>query len=120
MNDEGQGKISFSPLSNGVAHTLCCKFNVEIEKQDKNVHSVYGPLGVVCKTDKVVEDGNSFFRALSQIINGSQKSHRKIRLAVVKYIENNGEKYMKFVGKDYASISVCFKVKDKVCWTFCY
>ncbi|XP_030578908.1 uncharacterized protein LOC115775538, partial [Archocentrus centrarchus] len=97
--------FSFNPLSSEVAQTLCCKFNVDFEKQAVKVHSVSGDLGGVCKTDKVVEDGNSFFRALSQVISGSQKSHRKIRLAVVKYMENHSEEHMTLVGNEYASVS---------------
>uniref|UniRef100_A0AAX7UK93 ATP-dependent DNA helicase n=1 Tax=Astatotilapia calliptera TaxID=8154 RepID=A0AAX7UK93_ASTCA len=103
LNDASQ--FSFSPISNGVAQSLCYKFNVDFQKQDNKVHTVYGHLGVVCKTNKVIEDSNSFFRALSEVISGSEKSHRKIRLAVLKYMENNGEEHMKFVVKDYVSIS---------------
>lgn len=93
LNNASQMKFSFTPLSIEVAQILCCK---------------------------VVEDGNSFFRALSQVISGSQKSDRKLRLAVVKYMEDNSEEHINLVGKDYASVSECLKVTNEICWTFCY
>eukprot|EP00064_Thunnus_orientalis_P024483 superscaffoldBa00010561_g24778 len=41
------------------------------------------------KNEKIVADGNCFFRAISQAVSGSQKHHRKIRLAVCKELERN-------------------------------
>ncbi len=46
-----------------------------------------------------------FFRAVAQVITGSEKSHRKIRIAVVNYMENHSEEHIKLVGKEFASIS---------------
>ncbi len=54
-------------------------------------------------------DKNGFFRAVAQAISGSQKSHRKIRLAVVKYIENNRKMYLNVLPKGYSSISEYIK-----------
>lgn len=52
-----------------------------------------------------MEDNNSFFRAVAEAISGSQKSYRKIRLTVVKYMEMHSDVHMNLVGKGYASVS---------------
>ncbi len=100
MENVDQMTFTYSPLSMEVAQTLCNKFNLNFERENIQEPTVYGSLGVVCKTEKVVKDGNSFFRAVAQVITGSEKSHRKIRLAVVKYMENHSEEHMKLVGKN--------------------
>ncbi|XP_016118254.1 uncharacterized protein [Sinocyclocheilus grahami] len=100
-----QMTFTYSPLSMVVAQTLCNKFNLNFERENIQEPTVYGSLGVVCKTENVVKDGNSFFRAVAQVITGSEKSHRKIRLAVVKYMENHSEEHMKLVAKEFASMS---------------
>lgn len=99
---ENAGKMTFkySPLSTEVAQSLCSKFYLNFERHDIQVPMIYGSLGVVCKTNKVVNDGKSFFRAVAQVISGSENSHRKIRRAVVKYMENHSEEHMKLVGKE--------------------
>lgn len=79
---------------------------MEFETQDIQVPTVYGSLGSVCKTQQIVEDHNSFFRAVSQVISGSQKGK-----TVVKYMENHSEEHMQFVGKDYVSMSDYIKSK---------
>jgi len=97
--------FTFNPLCTEVAQTLCRKCNVDFQKQHEQGPTVSGPLGIVCKTQKVKEDGNSFFSAISEVISGSQKSHRRIRLAAVKFMENHSNDHMKLVGKGYSSIS---------------
>lgn len=73
--------FDFNPLANEVAMSLCrVMCNVEFKKQDDVVHSEYGTLGAVC---------NNSFRSVSQTISGCKSSHRKIRPAVLKYIENH-------------------------------
>ncbi|KAA0701445.1 ATP-dependent DNA helicase PIF1 [Triplophysa tibetana] len=97
--------FTYSPLSTDVAQILCNTFKLDLVKENVQVSTIYGSLGVICKTDKVVKDASSFFRAVALFITGSQKSHRKIRLAVVKYMESEGEEHMKLVGKEFASMS---------------
>lgn len=53
--------FKYSPLSTEVAQIFCNKFNLIFERESIKVPIVYGSLGVVCKTDKVVKDGNIFF-----------------------------------------------------------
>lgn len=53
--------FTFRPMCSDVAKALCLKCNVEFERQEVQVHREYGSLGGVCKTDKIIEDGNSFF-----------------------------------------------------------
>ena len=53
----------------------------------------------------IVKDGNSFFRAVTQVISGSQKHYLKIRRAVIRHMEKDGGELMKLVGKEYLSMS---------------
>lgn len=96
--------LKFIPLLNDVAIILCSKCIMDFAKEIGVGPTISGSLGNVCKTDTVVQDGNSFFRAVAKVISGSEKSHRKIRLVVDKYMENHSE-HMKLVGKEYASVS---------------
>uniref|UniRef100_A0A8P4K4J2 ATP-dependent DNA helicase n=1 Tax=Dicentrarchus labrax TaxID=13489 RepID=A0A8P4K4J2_DICLA len=81
--------LQFNPLCGVVVDTLCKQLNVESEKVDL-VSTEVGPLGAPCLKEKIVGDGNCFFRAVSQAVCGTQKHHRKIRLAVVKHLKANG------------------------------
>ncbi|KAF0046106.1 hypothetical protein F2P81_002635 [Scophthalmus maximus] len=62
-------------------------------------------LGVPCKNESIVADGNCFFRAISQSVSGAQKYHRKIRLAVVKHLESNAVKYENILRSEYCSMA---------------
>ncbi|XP_051269404.1 uncharacterized protein LOC127370939 [Dicentrarchus labrax] len=81
--------LQFNPLCGVVVDTLCKQLNVESEKEDL-VSTEVGLLGAPCLKEKIVGDGNCFFRAVSQAVCGTQKHHRKIRLAVVKHLKANG------------------------------
>uniref|UniRef100_A0A8P4FZU0 ubiquitinyl hydrolase 1 n=1 Tax=Dicentrarchus labrax TaxID=13489 RepID=A0A8P4FZU0_DICLA len=81
--------LQFNPLCGEVVDTLCKQLNVDSEKVDL-VSTEVGPLGAPCLKEKIVSDGNCFFRAVSQAVCGTQKYHRKIRLAVVKHLRANG------------------------------
>ncbi|XP_050957725.1 LOW QUALITY PROTEIN: uncharacterized protein LOC127158760, partial [Labeo rohita] len=105
VKNAGEMTLKYSPVSTEVAQTICNELNLDFERDYVQVPIVYGSLGIVCKTHKVINDGNSFFRAVAQVISGSEKSHRKVRLAVVKYLENHKEEHIKLIGKEYASIS---------------
>ncbi len=56
-----QMTFTYSPLSMEVAQILCNTFNLNFERENIQEPTVYGSLGVICKTEKVVKDGNSFF-----------------------------------------------------------
>ena len=77
---------------------------MDFEKQDVQEHTEYGSLGAVCKTDTIVKDDNSFFRSVSQVICGSQRSHVKIRRAVVKYMANQSASHI-LLDKKYVSVA---------------
>ncbi|XP_062414175.1 uncharacterized protein LOC119206796 [Pungitius pungitius] len=94
----------FHPLTSDVAKSVCNLYNLSYEKQDVKLPTMSGSLGAVCKTRTIVKDKNSFFRAIAQAVSGSQKCHRKIRLAVVKYMEDQIDN-IKIIEKGYASIS---------------
>ena len=97
--------LKFSPVCTEVAKTLCSKCNVEFERQDVQVHTEYGSLGDVCKTNKIIEDGNSFFRSVSEVICGSDKSYPKVRRAVVNYMENHSAEHIKILDKEFVSVA---------------
>lgn len=79
--------------------------NVDFVKPSVPVFRRVGFLGVPCKNDSIVADGNCFFRAISQAVSGTQKYHRKIRLAVVQQLEKNCVKYQNILRSEYSSIS---------------
>ncbi|XP_058472555.1 uncharacterized protein LOC131445864 [Solea solea] len=97
-------ELVFNPVRNDVARTLCDKLHVESEKVD-DLFSIVGVLGAPCKKDTIVGDGNCFFRSVSQAVCGSQKNHRKIRLAVVKQLEDNAVAYESILRSEFSSVS---------------
>ena len=97
--------LKFKPLSLKVARTLCNKCDIDFEKQDVQGPKVSGYLGAVCQTESIVKDGNSLFRAVTQVISGSQKRHLKVRGVVVRHMEKDGGELMKLVHKQYKSMS---------------
>ncbi|XP_044191554.1 uncharacterized protein LOC122969696 [Thunnus albacares] len=99
-NDE----LVFCPLSVDVCQVLCTKLNVDYVKVTGPVSKEVGLTGVPCRNEKVVADGNCFFRAISQAVSGSQKYHRKIRLAVCKELERNAVQYQSILRSEYSSV----------------
>ncbi|XP_070407786.1 uncharacterized protein [Nothobranchius furzeri] len=95
---------AFTPLSADVCKTLCNMLKIDYDKHTSQDSTPCGTLGNVCKTEDIVEDGNSFFRAVAHSISGSQKGHRKVRLSVVSYMLKNTEQCQQFLGK-HASVS---------------
>ncbi|XP_057683515.1 uncharacterized protein LOC130910330 [Corythoichthys intestinalis] len=97
-------ELQFVPLRENVAQVLCTRLNIELQKVDSKSTQV-GHLGKPCKNEKVVGDGNCFFRAVSQAVSGTQNYHRKIRLAVVKQIEKNAILYQGLLRSEYSSVA---------------
>ncbi|XP_044191600.1 LOW QUALITY PROTEIN: uncharacterized protein LOC122969723, partial [Thunnus albacares] len=97
-------ELVFCPLSVDVCQVLCTKLNVDFVKVTGPVSKEVGLTGVPCRNEKIVADGNCFFRAISQAVSGSQKHHRKIRLAVCKELERNAGKYQSILRSDYSSV----------------
>nr|XP_061838349.1 uncharacterized protein LOC133620798 isoform X2 [Nerophis lumbriciformis] len=87
------GKLFFRPLGEDVCRALCSQLKVDFMKVGGLVHREVGYLGVPCLSEKIVPDGNCFFRAVSQAVSGSQKNHRKIRLAACRELEKNEARY---------------------------
>nr|XP_054591529.1 uncharacterized protein LOC129155826 [Nothobranchius furzeri] len=102
----------FTPMSADFCKTLCNRLKIDFEKHNSQESTSGGPLGNVCKTEHIIEDGNSFFRAVAHVISGSQKGHRKIRLAVVSYMSKNAEECENFLGKEHASVSEYIKTSQ--------
>ncbi|XP_042269742.1 uncharacterized protein LOC121898666 isoform X1 [Thunnus maccoyii] len=104
VSDVTSKKLWFDPICKDVAQALCTQFNVEFEKYDAPMPTEVGLLGTPCKNEKIVADGNCFFRAISQAVSGTQKNHRKIRLAVVKQLESNAADYKSILRSEYSSV----------------
>ncbi|XP_053179094.1 uncharacterized protein LOC128362380 [Scomber japonicus] len=105
VSDEMCKQLQFDPLSKEVAQLVCKRVNVEFEKVDEVVSVGVGLLGSPCKKENIVADGNCFFRAVSLAVSGTQKSHRKIRLAVVKHLEKNASQYNSILRSEYSSVA---------------
>ena len=88
VSDVRSKRLEFNPLRSDIAQALCKQLNVESEKLDL-VSTEVGALGAPCRNEQIVGDGNCFFRAVSQAVCGTQKNHRKIRLAVFKQLRAN-------------------------------
>ncbi|XP_078795313.1 uncharacterized protein LOC144988623 isoform X2 [Oryzias latipes] len=95
----------FNPLNRDVCQALCSMLNIEFQ----NFYAPPAPpislLGPPCTNEKIIGDGNCYFRAISQAVTGSQSSHRKIRLAVVKQMETNPDLYSWVIGREYSSVA---------------
>ncbi|XP_078032241.1 uncharacterized protein LOC144467462 [Epinephelus lanceolatus] len=98
-------ELLFHPLSVDVCKALCSKLNVDFGKVSGSVSTEVGLLGVLCLNERIVADGNCFYRAISQAVSGSQKHHRKIRLVVCKELERNADKYGSLLRSEYSSVS---------------
>ncbi|XP_029904306.1 uncharacterized protein LOC115357061 [Myripristis murdjan] len=97
-------ELVFRPLSVDVCRVLCSKLNVDCVKVGNPVSTEVGLLGVPCSKDRIVADGNCFFRAISQAVSGSQKHHRRIRLAVCKELQRNTDRYQSLLRSEYSSV----------------
>lgn len=104
VSDDKSRKLYFHPLCSDIAQDVCKKLDVESEKVDAIITKV-GLLGVPCTKDKIIADGNCFFRAISQAICGTQKFHRKIRLAVVRQLRKNAAAYQSILRTEYSSMA---------------
>lgn len=104
VSEVTNNKLVFSPISELVCQALCTQFNVEFEKISVTASTCVGLLGVPCKNESIVADGNCFFRAISQVVTGTQKHHRKIRFAIVKELERNAAIYRNILRTEYSSV----------------
>ncbi|XP_077378697.1 uncharacterized protein LOC144019426 isoform X12 [Festucalex cinctus] len=101
--------MQFEPIGKETALAICTRLKLEFEKPDAPESATVGLLGIPCQKEKIVNDGNCFFRAVAQAVSGSQKNHRKIRLAVVKQMESNAVKYKTFLRREYSSVEEYIK-----------
>ncbi len=93
-------ELVFHPLGVDV-----CQLNVDFVRVSGPVSTQVSLLDVPCRDEKIVADGNCFFRAISQAVSGSQKHHREIRLAVCKELEMNAETYQRILRSGYSCVS---------------
>ncbi|XP_077364609.1 uncharacterized protein LOC144009028 isoform X1 [Festucalex cinctus] len=109
MGNVTHKKMQFKPIGKQVVQDLCTRFKWDLEKLVVEESANGGLLGLPCQKEKIIGDGNCFFRAVSQAVCGSQKNHRKIRLAVVKQMESNAVVYETFLRSEYSSVDEYIK-----------
>ncbi|XP_033847315.1 uncharacterized protein LOC117393232 [Periophthalmus magnuspinnatus] len=106
-----ENALQFNPLSEKVCKAICKILHVEFENCNVKESLRAGDAGVPCHNEKIVADGNCFFRAISQAISGTQKHHRRIRLNAVKHIEKNPEKYHCLLNEEHQHLTVAEYIK---------
>ncbi len=95
----------FCPVSSNVCEQLCKKLDIQHQCFSKAQDHEYGvEIGEPCRTVSIDGDGNCFFRSLSYAISGKENNHRKIRLAVVKYLREHAESFRTFLRPGYDSV----------------
>ncbi|XP_078794680.1 uncharacterized protein LOC144988284 [Oryzias latipes] len=104
-NNLVESVFSFHPLSFESAVLLSKHLDLDFVKQNEDIPTNNVTLGSICKTEVLLNDGNSFFRAISRVISGSEKCHRRVRLAVVKFMLKNSDIHMKLLCQGYATVS---------------
>ncbi|CAJ1060221.1 uncharacterized protein LOC121898666 isoform X1 [Xyrichtys novacula] len=103
VGNGAQQDLVFNPLQLEVAKVLCNTLGIECQKVDVEGF-VAGILGPPCKKQPIVGDGNCFFRAVSHVLSGSEKFHRKVRLAVCKHIECHPGSYEHILRNEFTSV----------------
>uniref|UniRef100_A0A9J8ADG0 ATP-dependent DNA helicase n=1 Tax=Cyprinus carpio carpio TaxID=630221 RepID=A0A9J8ADG0_CYPCA len=104
LGNETNRIFNFSPLCTEVKHKLSTKLNIEFNSKNLVFPTNSRKMGHPCKTDCIVGDGNCFFRAVAQVICGTQKPHRAVRLAIVKHMELHSVQYKNLLRCQYASM----------------
>lgn len=107
-------EYQFNVLSKDTAQTLCTRLQLECRKHGDVVSGSIGALGVPCTTDNIVGDGNCFFRALSQVVCGSQNSQLMFRRKIVKHMMCNEEHFNSLVREEYSNSLKDYLDKSKM------
>ncbi|OIV93868.1 hypothetical protein TanjilG_05571 [Lupinus angustifolius] len=68
------------------------------------------------RTVHVTADGNCFFRALADQLEGNEEEHRKYRSMVVKHILNNREMFEPFIEDEVPFDEYCQSMKNDSTW----
>lgn len=103
IGDTVNTEFSFKPLMCADPDALCARLrliNESVGVLDKNLSS----LGVPCKTKCIKGDGNCLFRSIAHAVCGNQEKHLKIRRAVVKHLEANSSKFVRYRREEYRSL----------------
>ncbi|KAK9109241.1 hypothetical protein Sjap_017301 [Stephania japonica] len=68
------------------------------------------------KIIQVTADGNCFFRALADQLEGNEEEHEKYRLRVVKYIKDHREEFEPFIEDDVPFDEYCQSMEKDGTW----
>ncbi len=104
LGNESNIIFNFSPLCTEVKQKLSSKLHIEFNSENVLFPINSRTMGSPCKTVSIVGDGNCFFRAVAQVICGTQKPHRAVRLTIVKHMELHSVQYKNLLRCQYASM----------------
>ncbi|KZV39741.1 OTU domain-containing protein 3-like [Dorcoceras hygrometricum] len=68
------------------------------------------------KIIQITADGNCFFRALADQLEGNEDEHEKYRSMVTRFIENNREKFEPFVEDEVPFDEYCRSIQEDGTW----
>ncbi|XP_026112716.1 uncharacterized protein LOC113091414 [Carassius auratus] len=104
LGNETNRIFNFNPLCTEVKHKLSSKLNIEFYSENVVSPTNSRAMGHPCKTVSILGDGNCFFRAVAQVICGTQKPHRAVRLAIVKHMVLHSVQYNNLLRRQYGSM----------------
>ncbi|GER30256.1 OTU domain-containing protein, partial [Striga asiatica] len=86
-------------------------------KQQNDVSELRGQLDALgLKIIQVTADGNCFFRALADQLDGDEDEHEKYRNMVVQFIKNNREMFEPFVEDEVPFEEYCLSMGEDGTW----
>jgi len=103
MGNTINNEFSFKPLTSANQDALCARLHLTNENnsvQGTNISS----LGEPCKTKSIKGDGNCFYRCVAHALCGNEEKHLKIRREVVKHLNANSSKLIRYLREEYRSV----------------
>ena len=97
-------RFTFNPLSLDKRNRICTEIGIDNDAIDIRIQPVC-QLKKPSHIKSIEPDGNCFFRALTYSLNNSEKSHRKIRLAIVTNLTENEILFNNLVLPEYDHIN---------------
>lgn len=95
----------FFPIHENWQRAKCAKFDLILKKTLNFDCDDPIPATEPSKIQEIEGDGNCYFRCLSYLITGEDKSHKLIRRKLVKFMRENKEKIEGLGGKNYVNKS---------------
>ncbi|XP_073667604.1 uncharacterized protein [Paramisgurnus dabryanus] len=96
-------EFTFQPLTSVDQDALCTSLQLTNEYNGVQGRTLCF-LRVPCKTKSIKGDGNCFYRSIAHAVCGNEDKHLKIRRAVVKHLEANSSKFVRYLREEYRSV----------------